>query len=66
MKNKKSLCGGFSFFILIALLIITITTVSHAQEADKVYFNGNIYTVDKKFSKASAVLPGKRVLPSYT
>jgi len=36
-----------------ALLIVASATVA-AQEADTVYVNGNVYTVDDRFSKASA------------
>jgi predicted amidohydrolase YtcJ len=45
----------FSIFMLIVLFILASETVSNPQEADKVFVNGNIYTVDENFSTASAI-----------
>ena len=50
-KIKKTL-SSFIAFVLFSLICVT---VSDAQKADKVYINGNIYTVDKKFSIATAI-----------
>ena len=54
----KIIRGMFSFlfiFLLLMLFISTPAAASNTQKADKVYVNGNIYTVDKEFSKASAI-----------
>ena len=45
----------FSVFILIVSLSIAPAAVSDAPKADRVYINGNIYTVDEEFSTASAM-----------
>ena len=39
--------------LVAALLLVGSASVS-AQDADTVYVNGNVYTVDDRFSKASA------------
>ena len=49
----KRLSGVFSNFVLLSF-ILAAATVSDAQEADRVYVNGNIYMVDEAFSTASA------------
>jgi predicted amidohydrolase YtcJ len=54
MKIKKMSCLLFSTVVPLVLFLFISAPVSDAQEADKVYHNGNIYTVDKKFSTASA------------
>jgi hypothetical protein len=55
MKIRKKL----SAFLFILLLLASITPSAAAaeapQKADKVYINGNIYTVDEAFSTASAM-----------
>jgi len=51
----KSTSGIFSIFSLIVSFILASAAVSDAQEADRVYVNGNIYTVDEEFSTASAI-----------
>jgi predicted amidohydrolase YtcJ len=40
---------------LLLSFLLAPAAVSIAQEAESVYVNGNIYTVDKAFSKASAI-----------
>lgn len=50
----KRLSKIFTIFVLLLFFIPVSTAFSDAQAADKVYVNGNVYTVDKKFSKASA------------
>lgn len=44
----------FSIFVLMLSFILTPAGVSDAQEADRVYINGNIYRVDEAFTTASA------------
>jgi predicted amidohydrolase YtcJ len=44
-----------SIVVLLVLIAQAPGAVSGAQEADKVYVNGNIYTVDEEFSTASAL-----------
>ena len=55
MSTMKSTSGFFSIFSLIVSFIPASAAVSDAQEADRVYVNGNIYTVDEEFSTASAI-----------
>ena len=55
MSTMKSTSGIFSIFSLIVSFILVSAAVSDAQEADRVYVNGNIYTVDEEFSTASAI-----------
>ncbi|MFC2161723.1 amidohydrolase [Acidobacteriota bacterium] len=50
--------GLFRLLTVVALFVLVITAsaaVRGAQDADRVYVNGNIYTVDKGFSTASAL-----------
>jgi len=49
----KRLSRVFFTFVLLSL-IMTPAGVSDAQEADRVYLNGNIYRVDEAFTTASA------------
>ncbi len=57
--------GGRSFLVplLVASLLAATSTGTDPREADMAYVNGNIYTVDEGFSKASvlAVKDGKFV-----
>ena len=55
MSIKKISIGIFSIFMLLLLFIPAILTLGDTQKADKVYINGNIYTVDEEFSTASAM-----------
>ncbi len=55
MNTKKRSSTVFSIFALLVSFILAPAAVSDAQEADRVYVNGNIYTVDEEFSTASAV-----------
>ncbi|KPK95188.1 hypothetical protein AMJ80_05170 [bacterium SM23_31] len=55
MNIMKRLSGIFSIFVLLVSFILASAAVSDAQEADRVYVNGNIYTVDEEFSTASAI-----------
>jgi len=55
MNLTKRLSGFFFIIILLVSFSLAATACSQAQEADKVYLNGNIYTVDKEFSTATAI-----------
>ena len=55
MEIKKSWYGFFFVFVLLVLFILAMAMVNDAQEADRVYLNGNIYTVDDEFSTATAL-----------
>ena len=55
MNILKRFSSKFSIIVLPVLFILALGTVSDAQEADRVYVDGNIYTVDEEFSKASAI-----------
>jgi len=44
MNTMKRLFSIFSIFVLLVLFILAPASVSGAQEADRVYVNGNIYT----------------------
>jgi len=54
MKSVKKFSFIVSFLVLLALLTLAPAAVSGAQEADRVYINGVVYTVDKDFITASA------------
>ncbi len=51
----KVIKKAFSFAFLCAQFVSFFLISAMAQEADKVYFNANIYTVDEEFSSASAI-----------
>ena len=55
MNVMKRLSSIFFIFVLLVLFILAPAAVSNAQKADRVYINGNIYTVDEEFSTASAI-----------
>jgi len=55
MNIMKRLSGIFSIFVLLVSFTLAPAAVSDAPEADRVYVNGNIYTVDEEFSTASAI-----------
>jgi len=55
MNIMKKLSSILAFFVLLVSLMLAPTAISSAQEADLVYVNGNIYTVDEEFSSASAI-----------
>jgi predicted amidohydrolase YtcJ len=55
MIRRRRVFIVLSVFLLLGMCTITPTAVSQAQEADRVYLNGNIYTVDDEFSTASAI-----------
>jgi predicted amidohydrolase YtcJ len=46
---------GISIVALLALLVLAPAATGVAQQADRVFLNGNIYTVDEAFSTASAL-----------
>ena len=48
------LFGISAIFMLLLSFILAPASASGAQEADRVYVNGNIYTVDQEFSTATA------------
>ncbi|MGD2271737.1 MAG: amidohydrolase [Desulfobacterales bacterium] len=54
MKTMKKLSGLFSILVLFVSILLATAACSNAQEADRVYINGNIYSVDEDFSTASA------------
>ena len=54
MIKKRRLSSFVSIFALLVLLMLAPAVLRNAQEADRVYINGNIYTVDSAFSTASA------------
>ncbi|MFC2167088.1 amidohydrolase [Acidobacteriota bacterium] len=54
MKIVKRFSSVLIIFMLLVLFIPASTEDRGAQNADRVYINGNIYTVDKTFSTASA------------
>ncbi len=55
MNHVKRLPGIISIFVLLVLFIQAPGAGSDTEEADRVYVNGNIYTVDEEFSTASAI-----------
>jgi predicted amidohydrolase YtcJ len=55
MNIMKRLFSFFFIFVLLVLFIQAPAAVGDAQKADRVYVNGNIYTVDEEFSTASAI-----------
>jgi predicted amidohydrolase YtcJ len=55
MNLTGRLSGILSAFVLLALLTLAPAAAGQAREADRVYLNGNIYTVDEEFSTASAI-----------
>ena len=55
MNQTRRLAGVLSAFLLLALFAVAPAAVSQVQEADRVFLNGNIYTVDEEFSTASAI-----------
>jgi len=54
MKTTEKLPRIIIVSVFLLSLIITISTGCKTEEADQVYFNGNVYTVDKEFSTATA------------
>ncbi len=55
MNIIKRFSSILSIFILLALSNLVPIVAGDAQEADTVYVNGNIYTVDEEFSTATAI-----------
>jgi len=55
MNIMKRLSWVFSIAVPLALFMPGPAAGNEAQKADQVYVNGNIYTVDKEFRKASAM-----------
>ena len=54
MNKIRKLASILFISVLLVLVILVSAAVSGAQDADRVYVNGNIYTVDSAFSTASA------------
>jgi predicted amidohydrolase YtcJ len=52
--RKKGFCLRPTGALVVSLILV-LSGTTHAQEADRAYINGNIYTVDEDFSTASAV-----------
>ncbi len=55
MNTLRRISGMFPVLILLLPFLLATAAVCDAQEADRVYINGNIYTVDEAFSTASAL-----------
>ena len=55
MNNMKRVSGRFAIFVLLMSFILAPAAGWNAQEADRVYLNGTIYTVDEEFSTATAI-----------
>ena len=55
MTGWRSGLNICSVGVAMVLSILTLPGAGHAQEADRAYINGTIYTVDKDFSTASAI-----------
>jgi predicted amidohydrolase YtcJ len=55
MNATKRMFCLFSILVLMALFSLAPAAVSDTPKADRVYVNGNIYTVDEEFSTASAI-----------
>ncbi|MGB2908768.1 MAG: amidohydrolase, partial [Candidatus Aminicenantaceae bacterium] len=55
MRTLPRLSFAFSILMLFVLLIQAPGVGSDTQQADRVFFNGNIYTVDDEFSTATAL-----------
>ncbi|UCC85231.1 MAG: amidohydrolase [Gemmatimonadota bacterium] len=55
MNTLRRSSGVFAVSLVLVPLLMAPTAVCRAQEADRAYLNGNIYTVDEGFSTASAL-----------
>ena len=55
MKIMIRLAGILAVFVLLVAFTPAPAAVTEVQKADKVFLNGNIYTVDEEFSTASAI-----------
>lgn len=55
MIIMKRLLAVFSVMAFLGTFPLLSSAASDAQRADRVYVNGNIYTVDEQFSRASAM-----------
>ncbi len=55
MRMSIRLSGAAPVLLLLVPFLLASAAVCTAQEADTVYINGNIYTVDEAFSTASAL-----------
>jgi len=55
MNTMKRWSGIFYVFVMLASFILAPAAVSDAQEADRAYVKGKIYTVDEEFSTAFAL-----------
>ncbi len=54
MNSLTRSSGVFAVLLPAVLFVIAPIAVCHAQSADRVYINGNVYTVDEAFSTATA------------
>jgi predicted amidohydrolase YtcJ len=54
MNALRRPSGVFAVLLPLVPILMAPTAVCHAQTADRVYLNGNIYTVDEGFTTASA------------
>ena len=55
MKRTNKVSIILSVFVLLVLFVQAPGAAGGAKEADRVFVNGNIYTVDKEFSTATAL-----------
>ncbi len=55
MNTLRRSSGVFAVLLPLVPFLMAPTAVCHAQAADRVYLNGNIYTVDEGFTTASAL-----------
>ena len=55
MNLQRNFRGNNYVFTFIISVVMLLAGGCKAQEADKVFYNGNIYTVDKDFSKVTAI-----------
>lgn len=55
MRVERRAFPALASGLLIVLSLVAVTGAGYAQEADRAYVNGTIYTVDENFSTASAL-----------
>jgi predicted amidohydrolase YtcJ len=54
MNTPRRSSGVFAVLFALVPFLMAPAAICHAQEADRVYLNGNVYTVDEGFTTASA------------
>ena len=55
MRTPKPFGRGLRLPLVLAMVLAAAAAMTDPREADRVYVNGNIYTVDAAFSTASAL-----------